>query len=452
MESDALPPPYHEQDPFPRMRHAPLPTRPASIPAPRPSEPQASSSASDTFISAASYFAMRPIPPQRHDRLVSTTILLIPGDAWHDLPVPTIIQESGIDIHAEDWAAFLNHLVPSRGRTSGSRMEHEKTGTLAARPNPPPAPTIPDSRHLQRVVEEWNHGFFICRGVSLVLQTQPHPALPTAKNRSKIGDALYEAVKAGDVSTTRLLLSHGADPDWRPTHSTPALVRAVKSQNQELIAVLLERAPDLEASAPAEGTALYHAVKLRNLESVRLLLLYGSKVSSAHGSGSEPVLYRATENDDYAILEALLSQPDIKIDATPPGGASSLYKAAKEGRIEMARLLLAHGAAPDCEEPGGGTAMSRAAKRGDFEMTRLLLEAGAKVDKATSGDSSALCHATKARDVEMIRLLLRHGADINKKTNRSKSALVIATKKGDTELVNLLLQGPQDAFVETPEE
>ena len=436
---DPAPPAYAEFDPHPLTAYNTPQSPPTTA-----LQSHHGSAHLVSFVSGAPYFAMRPAPSRRCGKVTSAVLTLVPGDDAQNIVVPTPIRKSRKEVTVDDWDAFLNHLIPARMPPSRTQPRYEKSGTITTAPLPPTTPIIPSEQHLKRVVDEWNQGFFLPRGISIVLQTQQPPSRPPVKKSpSALGEALYDAVKATDIKTASLLLSHGADPSWRPTADTPQIVRAVKKNNHALLSTLLERGPDLEASAPGDGTALYYAIKAKSMEMVHTLLKYGASVNNAHQSGGEPALYRAVQQQDKEIISLLLCQPGVDLEKKPPGGATSLFRAAKDGDLEIVQLLLAHGAKAEVKEPGGATAMHKAVKRGELAMVQTLLEAGADVDFTPSGGNTALCEAVKEKDVDMVRLLLQYGADVNKKTCGSKSALARASKDGETELLELLLGGKQ---------
>lgn len=73
----------------------------------------------------------------------------------------------------------------------------------------------------------------------------------------------------------------------------------------------------------------------------------------------------------------------------PHGGWTALHEAAKRGRADVVRVLLAHGADPNAREAGDNTyPVHWAAAAGDLDVVRALLDAGGDVHGA--GDVHAL--------------------------------------------------------------
>ncbi len=222
------PPPYTPHDPHP--------TSPLSPPVEQPARPLCEDDAVVLHVSGAPYFAMRPPPTSRPQRLLAYTITLLPNTRPEEIDPPPV--EMGMctrDADEQDWHSFLNHLFPFNAPAADPAAGSEKTQLQRES-------ELRRSKRLKLTVDEWNEGFFLPRGISIILQTEVLPqslsAAPSAKN-AELGKALYETVKNQDLATARLLLTYGADPDYRPTCSTPALTEAVKRGNEEIVQMIL---------------------------------------------------------------------------------------------------------------------------------------------------------------------------------------------------------------------
>ncbi|KAL8755325.1 MAG: hypothetical protein Q9199_003722 [Rusavskia elegans] len=464
MDEHLPPPPYSLQDPSPR--------------------PPASTSVSDnvsnthnatTFVSGAAYFAMRPPTRPKPTSTLPCHIALLPDTTSADLRTPKPEQILiDRDVAPHDWLAFINHVVPYDIANQPPDAVEEKFGEKRPVDKAVPvSPSIERTRQqdVKDIVQEWNQGFFLPRGIEIIARSEvTPPARPTPrgsdsrpsvprppaestpprqtagqKPRSKqnsdaeLGKALFRAVEKQDIKTSKMLLEAGADPDGRPSWETPAIVAAVKNTNIQLLQMLLEYSPNIEAHAPGSGTALHTAVTKGKPEMVKLLLAHGADPNK-RPSGTEPSLYKAVSKHYDEIVELLLQQDNIQIDDTPPGGTTAMYQAAKKGNTELVQRLLAAGANADAIATGTNTAMFQAAKKGNYDICKLLLENGAKVDARTTGGDTALRSVVGKNDMKVIRLLLDHGASISAKTCSGETALQKAVSKGKHDQVELLLQ------------
>ena len=427
------PPPYTPLDPF-LASHGGVSQSGSSYE--QSARPLCDDDPGSKHVSGAPYFAMHPPPQSRPRNMLAYTITLLPYTRPEEVdPPPTEMGMCTRDVDEQDWHSFLNHLFPHNAAILDKTARSEKTQLQQES-------EVKRCRRLKMVVDEWNEGFFLPRGISIILQTealrQSLTATPAARN-TELGKALYEVVKKQDVATARLLLTYGADPDYRPDYCTPLLTEAVKRDNEELVRMILERGPDLEARAPGSETALYAAVKKDRPNLVRLLLKYGANVNDSSPSGGEPILYLACRKGYTEIVHVLL-ETDVDLEQKPPGGSTALYKMVEKQNLDMIQLLLGKGAQAEIRAPGSSSAMFRAAEKGNLDIVRLLLAHGADVNSTPPGGQTALLEVIgDKKNLEMVKLLLSHGADINATAPGGETAITKASKKGKTELVKLLL-------------
>ena len=117
-------------------------------------------------------------------------------------------------------------------------------------------------------------------------------------------------------------------------------------------------------------------------------------------------LIDAAHANDVLELEALLQRPQ---DPNLPCelGFNALHRAADDGNLAAARLLLEAGADRDLgTQLAGATPLALAAARGRVEMVRLLLEAGANAEKANKKGVTPIAEAVKRGHRRVACLLL----------------------------------------------
>lgn len=398
------------------------------------------------YISGTPYFAMHPssVSPELPILVYRVPILLNTSAGSVRFPgTDSIMRERQFD--EQDWLAYLNHLNLQHVAASTSRKEHfdrEEHVRLS---------------RINAVNEEWNEGFFLPRGLHIILDVEEYQDRHLLSDHDKqarhcdskkgaqsslaesIGPALYQAVSKGDATLVQTLLDSGATANHRPSCAKPALTKAVEKGDWYIVQMLLERGqPDLEVTAPGGETALYAAVSKGNEALVKLLLRYGAS-SRAKPSGGEPAIYKATSKGFKEIIRLLLETRDIEINATPPGGSSSVYRAWEKGFVDIMELLLKKGASPDKKPSGGATALYKAAEKGDLTTTRMLLEYGANPDATPPGGSTALYIAAKKDREDMAQMLVDYGADVNKKSSGSNTTLWMAAEKSNIHVMQVLL-------------
>ncbi|HET8760468.1 MAG TPA: ankyrin repeat domain-containing protein, partial [Nitrospiria bacterium] len=184
---------------------------------------------------------------------------------------------------------------------------------------------------------------------------------------------------------------------------------------------------------------------------------------------SETPLVEAVLQNDVAQVTALLrSGADANTQSTD--GQTALYLAAEQGRVEIAKLLLDHGAdvnrvSPTSIEspylqipvPGSGlpaslptdrksirqmasdTPLVIAAWRGHADVVGLLIAHGAKTGFRSAFGWSPLLAAAKNGHRDVALVLLEHGADIEAPNSRGEAALHVAISFNRPDLVRVLM-------------
>jgi len=137
-------------------------------------------------------------------------------------------------------------------------------------------------------------------------------------------------------------------------------------------------------------------------------------------------------------------------------GESPLHQGATDGRVEIMRLLLQHGARHDALDGLNNTPLHAAAENGRPQAARLLLEAGAEPNARASSRQTPLHALVSNRqfwelaegsgepdeDREYLataKLLLARGADISAAAEQGKTPLHLAAQYGDKELAEIFL-------------
>ena len=208
----------------------------------------------------------------------------------------------------------------------------------------------------------------------------------------------------------------------------------------------------------------------------RILLVLAATAASlgatAHGGEKDlPPLHAAVAAGDLDTCRQLLAnQPDINApseqgedDSAAQGmGDTPLMLAAQGGYLDICRLLLEAGAAPDattlyeCTTP-----LFLAAQEGHTEICKLLLSAGADANARTRTASTPLMAAAQNGHLDTCRLLISGGADVKEVDRQGNTALHYALngKLNDsfsdatcTALVTLLLEHGASANISNDEE
>ena len=257
--------------------------------------------------------------------------------------------------------------------------------------------------------------------------------------------ALQEAASGGRLEVARMLLLNGADVNGRKEGAGPsALDLAARGENAEVAAALREAggwcfeergtlcgdagadASCPAGSLPANGmtqaeldTELKRAAYYRDLDKACEYLRRGANVGGQFGTEypfSDTPLYYAVWS--FALwgksldVAKLLIAHGANVNAERNRGLPLLHWAVSWGSTEVASLLLANGA----DVNGSGNfyePLLLAASEGDLEMAKLLLDSGADVGGRHGQTAMHRAVVGRRNNIEMARLLLEYGADVN---------------------------------------
>ena len=241
---------------------------------------------------------------------------------------------------------------------------------------------------------------------------------------------LAQAVREGDLGTMRALLD--ADPKLANAavelgERAPRLVHlAIAEDQMGALRLLIERGADLNARNGDGRLPLHDCFELARTEMAQVLL----------AAGAVPDVCAAAAYGLHQLLRELLRRkPKLANDLST--GLSPLGWSAYGDEAESARILIAAGAIVD-RPPYDLEAWGPASHVANTNVARVLLEHGANPNCQDEEGDSPLHAAIKSRIVQdpspYIELLLGHGADPN-----------IRNKAGRTALEEAELQSAQDA-------
>jgi ankyrin repeat protein len=151
-----------------------------------------------------------------------------------------------------------------------------------------------------------------------------------------------------------------------------------------------------------------------------------------------PLYYSAACGYPNLIERLIAIYPN---DVNPrEGGWAPMYVAVTMGHLDVARVLLEHGACVDFRT-GDWTLLHFASSKPDLDAIQLLLlEHGADADCRDDLDQTPLHLASHVGCPKTMRQLLQHGADTNNRMLSSRTPLYQAVRSGNLEAVRLLLQ------------
>ncbi len=148
-------------------------------------------------------------------------------------------------------------------------------------------------------------------------------------------------------------------------------------------------------------------------------------------------LWDAVSEGNAAQVKAhIYHKTDINIKEAD--GQTPLHIAARVNRVEIARLLLAHGARVNEEDVYGKTPLFGAARMGSREMIELLTAHGADINARNSDGWTPLHLVACFGQKEAVELLIAKGANIHAKDKAGRTARQVAVDRRNLAVAEVL--------------
>ena len=207
-----------------------------------------------------------------------------------------------------------------------------------------------------------------------------------------------------------------------------------------------------EAILENNQSAILEAAYKGDLDKVQSLVQQDPEIARMQGSpehweGATPLILVALGG--HLEIAVLLIEHGANVNPVSQDG-SALLMAVWGGHLPMVRLLLERGADPNVASASGETPLMAAAYKGFLEIGQLLIKKGAILDcRTTVGTTdffktsppvcgeSPLHLAAAYGHTSFVELLLHKGADINIKDHTGQTPKHWAARYGKEELIPL---------------
>src|SRR5262245_49085991 len=222
--------------------------------------------------------------------------------------------------------------------------------------------------------------------------------------------ALHWAAERDDLDMADQLIRAGARVTARTREGVTPLQLAATNGSAAMIDRLLKAGADANAPLSAAGdTALMMASRTGKTDAMRVLVEAGANVNAKEKWGGTTALM-------WAVSEGHADAARLLVGAGADVDARSNYVAAANGRGFEGRTPVASRTDPKVEEFASGwlTPLTLAAREGDVEMARVLVNAGADVNVAAGDGKTALALAIFNGNYEVASFLVDNKADVNK--------------------------------------
>lgn len=272
---------------------------------------------------------------------------------------------------------------------------------------------------------------------------------------------LHLAIENEDVEMVRLLLKEKADPGATDATGETPLIKAAKVGNLQVVAALLKAGAAVDTPDTGFGqTPLMAAARAGHTEVAKLLIDRGARVNAQTRTGKTPEFRNPAET--RASRGAGIQRggwPNRGIRESIPGAKTPLLFAAREGHVDIARLLLDAGANLEQADADGVTPLLIALMNEHAEAASFLVGRGANVNAMDWYGQSPLFVAVDVRNLDVsgptrdngvdreafygvAELLLNRGADPNARTREFPPQRPWVTRLGSLSWVDFTGQTP----------
>jgi ankyrin repeat protein len=248
-----------------------------------------------------------------------------------------------------------------------------------------------------------------------------------------LSTACHFAALKNRCDVVDLLIGRGANVAIRNANGATALCHAVGNRHERLAIALINAGTPLN-----QPDTLCRAATI-SVAVIKLLCDRLVDVGTLRdGSGNTPLHFAARRPfaNESAVIDTLLNDSGVDVNARGTGGASCAHVAAGYDRAEVLYTLIANGADVNQADDDGCTPLHAACDQeqydGSLPCAVLLLTAGADAHAANSRGQTA-CHlAALSMDGVGLLELLAAGADFDAPDSAGNTPRQIAADNGHT--------------------
>ena len=159
---------------------------------------------------------------------------------------------------------------------------------------------------------------------------------------------------------------------------------------------------------------------------------------------STATLYFAALLGFHGLVERLVVKQPQQVHLLGGHCGTPLHASVYGGHIEVAQLLLAHGADINSRSALDLTPLHITSEMGYLKIVKWLLNNGANVNSQDVRGHVPLHFSVSAGHLDVCRMLLKHGAGVNTRGNTGSTPFLEAWKSGHTDMICLLLEHNPD--------
>jgi ankyrin repeat protein len=244
----------------------------------------------------------------------------------------------------------------------------------------------------------------------------PHIILDMTKNMSRIDKALWEAAAYSNVKTVKKMLKRGANIDAPDKHGITSIARASQHGYEGIVRELAKQGGNVNFRCRDGYTPVYWACDGQFMDVVKTLVEFGADLELIALENVGPPLYWASgKAKEFLVPIRGLCECGANVNYRHKKGISALSRAACDGRLQVAKILVEFKADLNLADDNGRTPMYMAVKQGHLSMISFLAESGADMNVYVTGGTArgmtAIHAAAHSGNIATISLLYKLGAN-----------------------------------------
>jgi len=285
------------------------------------------------------------------------------------------------------------------------------------------------------------------------------------KGKDRFGfTPLYFAISNNNVEMVRRLLKSGADANEADVAGDTLLMLAAREGNADILNALLASGAAVNAKDKSQQTALMWAIRSNQPELVKILIGHGAELNGKTTAGKAPERRPpGAGGGSHGVGIVRGGWPDRGYQGEASGGLSPLLFAARDGRLEAAKLLVEAKADVNQPDSNGISPLLMAITNNHPDVGQFLLEHGADPKAADLWGRTPIWTAVDVRNLELgrtgeqragdkkvdraatlglIKILLDRGVDVNVRTKEVPPVKRYIMSLGDLSWVDFTGQTP----------
>ncbi|KAJ7373027.1 Transient receptor putative cation channel sub A member 1 [Desmophyllum pertusum] len=228
------------------------------------------------------------------------------------------------------------------------------------------------------------------------------------------------------------------------------LHKASLSGDEAEVKNILSKEPDLNLLDKSGRTPLHLAILGRHVKIIEMLLEAGADTSLLDESQDAP-LHMAVRTGDENLVGIFLRRDDSDANIKGHGSRTALHIAADLDKVSICKILIEHGASPDCRDDNNMTPLTQAVEKGSKNAVEFFFDDAKSRETVmkdilcnVDSEGSTLLHlAVNSGNTDIVQLCLDNGAVIRQpKESDRRTPFHEACAQGSLEIIQLFASNP----------